>query len=110
MPASPTPNDTLIDINAVAARLGVQVRHVRRLVHERRIPIKWGHLIRFERTDIDARIDRARRPMSAACGVDPCVGVPAVSYGAPRPMGGGTRGAPVGRPTRPLGPRTTTGR
>ncbi len=38
MPTSPNPNDSLIDIAAVAARLGVQVRHVRRLVYERRIP------------------------------------------------------------------------
>ena len=53
----------LIDIAAVAQRLGVQVRHVRRLVHERRIPyIKWGHLLRFDPTDIDTWIDAARQP------------------------------------------------
>ena len=58
--ARPTPD--LIDIAAVAQRLGVQVRHVRRLVHERRIPyIKWGHLLRFDPTDIDIWIDEARR-------------------------------------------------
>src|SRR4051812_40362051 len=52
----------LIDITAVAQRLGVQVRYVRRLVHERRIPyIKWGHLLRFDPTDIDTWIVRARR-------------------------------------------------
>jgi excisionase family DNA binding protein len=63
MPATQHPNDNLIDITAVAERLGVQVRHVRRLVHERRIPyVKWGHLIRFDPTDIDAWIDQARRP------------------------------------------------
>ena len=63
MPASPISDDHLIDITAVAARLDVQVRHVRRLVHERRIPyIKWGHLIRFDPSDIDAWIDDARRP------------------------------------------------
>ena len=33
----------LVDIEAVAAELGVHIRHVRRLVHERRIPyVKWG--------------------------------------------------------------------
>jgi excisionase family DNA binding protein len=33
----------------VAAHLGVSVRHVRRLVFERRIPyLKWGHLLRFD--------------------------------------------------------------
>ncbi len=58
----PRPTADLIDIIAVAQRLGVQVRHVRRLVHERRIPyIKWGHLLRFDPADIDAWIDQARR-------------------------------------------------
>jgi excisionase family DNA binding protein len=59
----PQPVSDLIDITAVAQRLGVQVRHVRRLVHERRIPyIKWGHLIRFDPADINAWIDAARQP------------------------------------------------
>lgn len=52
----------LVDIDAVAKRLGVEVRHVRRLVSERWIPfIKWGHLLRFERADIEAWIDSARK-------------------------------------------------
>ena len=35
----------LMDIEAVAQRLAVGVRHVRRLVTEKRIPYrKWGHL------------------------------------------------------------------
>jgi excisionase family DNA binding protein len=51
----------LMDITAVAARLGVSVRHVRRLVHERRIPyIKWGHLIRFDANDIEQWLEAAR--------------------------------------------------
>ena len=42
-------------IEEVAERLGASVRHVRRLVHERRIPfIKWGHLLRFDPDDIEA--------------------------------------------------------
>src|SRR4051812_31691909 len=58
----PHPAPDLIDIAAVAQRLGVQVRHVRRLVHERRIPyIQWGHLLRFDPTDIDTWIDRAKQ-------------------------------------------------
>ena len=53
----------LWDIEAVARRLGVRVRHVRRLVHERRIPfIKWGHLLRFDPDEIEAWIDQARKP------------------------------------------------
>jgi excisionase family DNA binding protein len=51
----------LVDIKTVAAYLGVTVRHVRRLVDERRIPfIKWGHLLRFDLNEIDAWIDANR--------------------------------------------------
>lgn len=43
----------LLNITQLADALGVNVRHVRRLVHERRIPfIKWGHLIRFDPADV----------------------------------------------------------
>lgn len=56
---SPAP---LMDIEAVAVRLGVPVRHVRRLVAERRIPfLKWSHLLRFDPAEIEAWLDRARR-------------------------------------------------
>ncbi|MDZ7734456.1 MAG: helix-turn-helix domain-containing protein [Acidimicrobiia bacterium] len=52
----------LIDVPAVAERLGVSERHIRRLVYERRIPfIKWGHLLRFDPRDIDAWIDDKRQ-------------------------------------------------
>ena len=55
--------ETLLDITGLAQRLGVNVRHVRRLVAERRIPfIKWGHLIRFDPSEIAAWIERARVP------------------------------------------------
>jgi excisionase family DNA binding protein len=58
---------SLIDLEATAARLGVTTRHVRRLVAERRIPfIKWGHLLRFDPTEIDAWLDAHRhRPDEA---------------------------------------------
>jgi excisionase family DNA binding protein len=53
----------LIDINEVARHLGVNVRHVRRLVSERRIPfVKWGHLLRFDPVEIKRWVDAARRP------------------------------------------------
>jgi excisionase family DNA binding protein len=40
---------TLVDISTIAAHLDVSVRHVRRLVAERRIPyVKWGNLLRFD--------------------------------------------------------------
>ena len=63
MPAADTnARQSLMDIDAVARRLGVQVRHVRRLVAERRIPfVKWGHLLRFDPVEIEAWLDRARR-------------------------------------------------
>jgi excisionase family DNA binding protein len=56
------PLGRLLTIVEVATALGVDVRHVRRLVHERRIPyIKWGHLLRFDPADIAAWIDASRR-------------------------------------------------
>lgn len=57
-----THREPLMDIKQVAERLGVEVRHVRRLVHERRIPfIKWGHLLRFDPVEIDACRQHAAR-------------------------------------------------
>jgi excisionase family DNA binding protein len=52
----------LMDLPAVAERLGVNQRHVRRLVAERRIPfIKWGHLLRFDPVDVEDWLDEARQ-------------------------------------------------
>jgi excisionase family DNA binding protein len=43
----------LVDIGEVADHLGVSVRHVRRLVAERRIPyVKWGNLLRFDPLEV----------------------------------------------------------
>ena len=48
----------LVDIEWVAGRLGVKVRHVRRLVADRRIPfVKWGHLAAL-RPGRDRSVDR----------------------------------------------------
>jgi len=59
----PANRKALLTIAEVADRLGVQVRHVRRLVAERRIPyIKWGRLIRFDPDDIERWLDGRRRP------------------------------------------------
>ena len=61
-PADHQPLARLLTIAEVADALGVEIRHVRRLVHEKRIPyIKWGHLLRFDPTDITAWIDAYRR-------------------------------------------------
>lgn len=57
---------SLWDIDSVASRLGVRVRHIRRLVAERRIPyIKWGRLLRFDPDEIEAWLNEARRPPAA---------------------------------------------
>jgi excisionase family DNA binding protein len=51
-------NPTLIDIDEVAARLGVSTRYVRRLVAERRIAyLKVGRLIRFDTDVVDAWLE-----------------------------------------------------
>jgi excisionase family DNA binding protein len=62
-PHTDTPPPTrLLTIAEVAHALGVEVRHVRRLVYERRIPyVKWGHLLRFDPTDLAAWIDTYRQ-------------------------------------------------
>lgn len=52
-----------MDLPGVAERLGVNHRHIRRLVFERMIPfIKWGHLLRFDPDEIDAWLEGARVP------------------------------------------------
>lgn len=49
--------EPLWDIHEVAKRLNTSVRHVRRLVLERRIPFtKVGHFLRFEPTKVEAWI------------------------------------------------------
>lgn len=51
----------LLDIAAVAEQLGTSVRHIRRLVQERRIPVvRVGRLIRFDPVDIDVWLDAHR--------------------------------------------------
>jgi excisionase family DNA binding protein len=70
--ASSSPNEPqptvgrLLTIVEVATALGVDVRHVRRLVHEKCIPyIKWGHLLRFDLAEIATWIDSHRNHPSA---------------------------------------------
>ena len=53
----------LMNIEQVAEHLGVSVRHVRRLVAERRIPfVKWGHLLRFNPIEIGYWIQLQQTP------------------------------------------------
>ena len=66
-----------VDIEELAEHLGVSVRHVRRLVSERRIPFhKWGHLLRFDIAEINAWLDTNK--------VEPSAGGPATSPSRPR--------------------------
>jgi excisionase family DNA binding protein len=52
---------SLLDIDALAARLGVTARFVRRLVEERRVPyVKIGRLVRFDPVEVERWIDTAR--------------------------------------------------
>ncbi len=54
-------HEALIDAEEVATELGVTVRFVRRLVHERRIPFhRIGRHVRFDRADVEAFIAEGR--------------------------------------------------
>ena len=51
----------LLDMATVAQRLGTSIRHIRRLVTEKKIPyLKIGHFIRFDERDIETWIDQQR--------------------------------------------------
>ena len=55
------PLPELVDIATVATSLGVGVRHVRRLVAERRIPfVKVGHYVRFDPDDVSVWVNERR--------------------------------------------------
>lgn len=57
----------LLNIDQLAQRLGITVRHVRRLVAERRVPhLKVGRLVRFDSAEIAEWLDRRRRPQLGA--------------------------------------------
>ena len=60
----PRPNTTLptlVDIDTVAGHLGVSVRHIRRLIDERRIPfVKVGRHVRFDVEAIAEWVDAHR--------------------------------------------------
>lgn len=52
-----------MNIEGAAAWLGVPVRHIRRLVAERRIPyVKWGSRLHFDPVELDTWIEDHRVP------------------------------------------------
>jgi excisionase family DNA binding protein len=63
-----TSNDShpqLLSIDQLAQRLGITVRHVRRLVAEKRVPYyKVGRLVRFDPTEITDWLATRRVPGS----------------------------------------------
>jgi excisionase family DNA binding protein len=51
----------LLTIDQLADRLGVSIRHIRRLIAEKRVPyLKVGHFVRFDPSEIAAWLDRSR--------------------------------------------------
>jgi len=52
---------SLISVEQLADELGVSVRYVRRIIAERRIPyVKVGHLIRFQRDEVERWVEANR--------------------------------------------------
>jgi excisionase family DNA binding protein len=59
----------LLTIEQLAERLGVSIRHIRRLIAERRVPyLKVGWFIRFDPAEIAAWLDGARHPERSTAG------------------------------------------
>jgi excisionase family DNA binding protein len=54
-------SDALLDVDGLAAKLGVTVRFVRRLVEERRVPyLKIGRLVRFDPIEVEHWVSASR--------------------------------------------------
>jgi excisionase family DNA binding protein len=54
----------LVDVPAAASRLGTSVRHVRRLVSDRKLEfVKVGHLVKFEPSALEAYIKKRTVPV-----------------------------------------------
>jgi excisionase family DNA binding protein len=59
----------LLTIDQLADRLGISIRHVRRLIAERRVPyLKVGWLVRFDPTEIASWLDNPRHRDSGGHG------------------------------------------
>ncbi|MHB1533477.1 MAG: helix-turn-helix domain-containing protein [Acidimicrobiales bacterium] len=59
--ASTDTSPHLLTIDQLAEQLGITVRHVRRLIAERRVPyLKVGKLVRFDPAEIAGWLDEGR--------------------------------------------------
>jgi excisionase family DNA binding protein len=59
----------LMSIDQLAQRLGITVRHVRRLIAEERVPyLKVGRLVRFDPAEIATWLAESRRPRAHGTG------------------------------------------
>ncbi len=73
VPVRPPPEDDrhLIDVPALAQRLGVTERFIRRLTAEDRVPfLKIGKFVRFDPLEIDDWVD-AKRQQSVLTTLEP---------------------------------------
>jgi excisionase family DNA binding protein len=63
--------DALLDVDGLAARLGVTARFVRRLVEERRLPyLKIGRFVRFDPVEVERWVLASRiEPPEVSTGV-----------------------------------------
>jgi excisionase family DNA binding protein len=65
MPTNSVPQ--LLTIEQLAEQLTTSIRHIRRLIAERRVPyVKVGGLIRFDPAEITTWLDASRRPLEQA--------------------------------------------
>ena len=100
----------LIDIDELARWLGTSPRHVRRLVHERRVPfVKIGHFVRFDCADITAWLELQKVSVLDDC---PEGGQPPWLGGLLDPSKIGRRRrapTPAARPQRWIGNRRGSG-
>jgi excisionase family DNA binding protein len=81
---------SLLSIDELADHLGVSVRHVRRLVSERRLPVhNWDRLLRFDLAEVNHWLESIRSPRSTTS--DP-TGASRSSRGSDAAPGGRRKG------------------
>jgi excisionase family DNA binding protein len=88
--------ESLLDVEAVADRLSVSVRHVRRLVFERRIPfLKIGSLLRFDPEDVEGWLSTLRVDVQVSALRPSLASARDHAHAVGRPSSSSTRGGPL---------------